>query len=199
VNPGARSAFAALVSASTLAAVATGCVGSRGARQLGCCIDLLDELSRADVRPAGHRDDTVRVDDVAMAGDRRQSLSAAVPSRVTFHVRIPRKAVFSALLGVDRLAPADTRKPPDGVAFHLGISDGRTYEELLARTVLASDANAWTPVMVDLGGYAGWQWSLFYRPSTIQWQIVMNAYPVGGGAGRLRALWAAPMILGDRP
>ncbi|MEO7192377.1 MAG: hypothetical protein ABI051_15095 [Vicinamibacterales bacterium] len=109
-------------------------------------------------------------------------------------MRIPQGATLASALAVE--AGADSPSTL-GVAFRVGISDGRTYEQLLDRTVLAGDSPAWQAVELDLKRYAGWQWSLFYRPSSLAWEIVLNAYPTAPTSpDSLRALWATPQING---
>jgi len=158
-----------------------------------CCLDLLDAVPGAEIRPAVRAPDAVQVIDTSVGGDARRSLSVTIPSRVILRVRIPKRSAFTAALAVEARGGHETGS---GVAFTLGISDGRTYEVLLERTILAGDSSSWQPVQADLRRYAGWQWSLFYHPSSITWQIVLNSYSVGPIGNGLRALWAAPAITG---
>jgi hypothetical protein len=153
-------------------------------------VDLLSLVPAADIRPVTHAPDAVRAADAVVGGDARPALVAAVPTRVTIETRMPVHAMLTTALAVQSDGPA----PPDaGVAFHLGISDGRVYEALLDQSVLATESTHWRPVQVDLRRYAGWQWSLFYHPSSITWQLVFNTYPVGT-AEHVRGVWAAPRI-----
>lgn len=183
-----------------MAAFTAGCMlaasACRGAAAPPCCIDLLDHVPSAEIRPEGRPPDAVQVMAAVVGGDARRSLSVAVPSRVAMRLRIPPHAVFSTALGVDARAGHEAGS---GVAFSVGISDGRTYERLLERTILAADSASWQPATMDLRRYAGWQWSLFYHPSSITWQIVLNAYAAGPPSETLRALWAVPAIVGEGP
>jgi hypothetical protein len=158
-----------------------------------CCIDLLEALRGADIRPTDRPADAVHVIDAAVGGQVKRSLSAAVPTRVIYTLRIPPHAIFSTSLSADASAPHATGA---GVVFRLGISDGRVYEPLLDQSIPAREEASWTPVRLDLSRYAGWQWSLFYHPSNIVWQLVLNTYPSGAGAEHLRGLWATPAIEG---
>lgn len=183
----------ASVSAAILVVVLSSC---RRGVPAPCCIDLLDAVASAEIRPIVRPPDAIQVIDAAVGGTQRRSLSVIVPSRVSVRLHVPTRAIFNAALAVD--APAG-HEAGAGVAFSVGISDGRTYEPLIARTILAGDAASWQPVQADLRRYAGWQWSLFYHPSSITWEIVLNSYGTGPSAEGLRALWAGPAITGDRP
>jgi hypothetical protein len=181
------------VSAALLAIAASAC---RREAPAPCCVDLLDAVPSADIRPVVRLPDAVQVRNAAVGADERRSLSVLVPSRMMFRVRIPTRAFFKAALAVEALAGHEAGS---GVAFSVGISDGRTYETLIERTILAADSASWQPVQADLRRYAGWQWSFFYHPSSTSWQIVLNSYGTGPAGGTLRALWATPAIAGNRP
>ncbi len=140
--------------------------------------------------PAGEPD-AIRAVSVEKDGQTIGSLAARLPSRVVFALRIPRDTIFSAAISLEG---AGASPAGAGALFRMGISDGRTYEDLFERSIRAGDPQGWVPVRVDLGGYAGWQWSLFYHPSSIAWQIVLNTYPVGAPDDGMRGVWAAPAI-----
>ena len=48
----------------------------------------------------------------------------------------------------------------------------------------------------DLSAYAGWQWSLFYRPEAQLWRLVLSTDALAGVPGR--GVWGAAGIDGDR-
>jgi hypothetical protein len=52
---------------------------------------------------------------------------------------------------------------------------------------------SFVPIAVDLSAWAGWQWSLFYRPSETAWNIVFS---VDGTRSSDTPLWLAPAIEG---
>ena len=155
-----------------------------------CCIDLLNELPRAQVRPATLPADALVIAGATVGGSIRRSLSAPAPSRVIFRLRIPTRASLTTALAIENPGAATD----SGIIFRLGISDGRTYEQLLDTTIRSNESVAWRPVTIDLSSYAGWQWSLFYHPSSIEWQVVLNTYADGPNGALLRGLWAAPAI-----
>jgi hypothetical protein len=53
-------------------------------------------------------------------------------------------------------------------------------------------------VTVDLSGYGGWQWSLFYRPWTTTWRLIFSTDVSPPGAAPNPAwdwaVWAEPAI-----
>jgi hypothetical protein len=83
----------------------------------------------------------------------------------------------------------DHGAPGGSATARIGISDDRRYEQLANIPLDAGAARAWQPVTIDLGGYSGWQWSLFYRPWERNWKIVFGADGEGG-----RIAWARPVI-----
>ena len=66
------------------------------------------------------------------------------------------------------------------VAVRVGVSDNRIYNTIAEPTIDAGDDTRWTLVDADLSLYAGRQWSLFYRPDTIKWRIIVGTHVVSG-------------------
>lgn len=147
-------------------------------------MDLLRELDRAEKRPP---------DGFALApydkdGDIRAAIVAPVPSRLTVPLPLPRHGslrVAVALAGTN---------PAAGVRFRIGVSDHRIYEGLDEITI-AGDRRGWTDMRVDLSAYAGWKWSLFYRPERVTWRLVLATDPAG--PAETRAVWGTPQIVAD--
>ena len=54
----------------------------------------------------------------------------------------------------------------------------------------------WTDLRADLSAYAGWQWSIFYRPERRRWRLVLSTDAVSGVPGR--GVWGGLRIDGDR-
>jgi hypothetical protein len=61
--------------------------------------------------------------------------------------------------------------------------------------VFAPGAREWTDLRVDLSAYAGWKWSLFYRPDRIVWRLVLAADAVDNGTATV--LWGEPRVETD--
>jgi hypothetical protein len=113
-----------------------------------------------------------------------------VPSRVTWSYPLPRRGVLRTSAA---LAPPTAGASPAPARFRIGISDHRIYEGLAERVLTARDG--WVEFTVDLSAYAGWKWSLFYRPDRVTWNVVLAAD--AGGEGPALAVWAAPEISTD--
>jgi hypothetical protein len=142
------------------------------------------DLAGARIQPAASAD-VARLGEVADAGASIPVLLTAAPARLTWLVRFPARADFDASAGV---VPGDPAAA--GVTVRIGLSDDRAYEELarLPLTAHAGPGITWQPIRVDLGAYSGWQWSLFYRPSRINWNLIVAADPTPGGTVAWRAL-----------
>jgi hypothetical protein len=75
----------------------------------------------------------------------------------------------------------------------IGVSDARIYEELAAATV--TDGGGWSTITADLSAYAGWKFSLFYRPDGQTWRVNLSTDAIGGIPGRVA--WGEPEIVTD--
>jgi hypothetical protein len=149
-------------------------------------VDLVREMDNADKRPPG----ALTVTEFRRDGVSRPAISAAVPSRLTVRLPFPHHGVFRA--SVARAEP--TAVQPGGARLRVGVSDDRTFEEL-TNVVLPPDARGWTDLRVDLSAYAGWKWSLFYRPDRIVWRLVLAADAVDTTPPTV--LWGEPRIETD--
>ncbi len=145
-------------------------------------VDFIRELDHAEKRPpAGFIVASREIDGVT-----RPVITAAVPSRLTFALPLPRHGVLRALV-----APAEATS---AIRLRVGVSDDRIYEGL-AELTLVPGRPAWTDLRVDLSAYAGWKWSLFYRPDRTIWHLVLATDPVDGAPATL--LWGTPEIVTD--
>lgn len=150
-------------------------------------IDLIREMDRADKRPpAGFAIVEHQVDGVA-----RPAIAAAVPSRLTLALPLPRHGVFHAFVALADDPPGSRAAP---VRLRVGVSDHRIYEGL-TQLILAPGNRAWMDIRADLSAYAGWKWSLFYRPERIVWRVVLAADATDNVPATV--LWAAPEIVTD--
>lgn len=149
--------------------------------------DLVRDMDNADKRPAG----AFTVTEFLRDGVSRPAISAAVPSRLTVRLPFPHHGVFHA--SVTRAdAPPGTH--PGAARLRVGVSDDRTFEEL-TNLLLSPDARGWTDLRVDLSAYAGWKWSLFYRPDRIVWRLVLAADALDNSPPAV--LWGEPRIETD--
>jgi hypothetical protein len=144
-------------------------------------------MDRADKRPpSGFALGDYRVGETA-----HPAIAAAVPSRLTVPLALPRHGVLHAFVAL----PQSLSAPQAGaVRLRIGISDHRIYEGL-KEVILTPRNGSWVDVRVDLAAYAGWKWSLFYRPERIIWRVVLAADAMDSVPATV--LWGAPEILTD--
>lgn len=143
-------------------------------------------MDRAEKRPsAGFAIVEHQIDGVA-----RPAIAAAVPSRLTVALPLPRHGVFHAFVA---LAGGPPGSRPASVRLRVGISDHRIYEGLAQ--LIVTPGGAWMDIRADLSNYAGWKWSLFYRPERITWRVVLAADTIDNEPATI--LWGAPEILTD--
>lgn len=137
------------------------------------------------------QDQAFAVETIDIGGEQKKSLYAHPTTRVTFTVTVPNDAWFRAALA---LKPDAWTKSTDGVLFRMGVSDGRTYEELINQHVdpmnNASDRR-WVPVTADLSAYAG---------QTIDIILNTNSSLPGRGDDPANdwALWGSPEVIVQR-
>ena len=181
-------AFASLVA---LLASPAGCGRSRQPTQ----IDLLSLLPLAEKRPLTTASDAFVVRDLPFEGRTMPAVIVPQPSRIVWTVRIPRHATLTTHAG---LIPASTGKYAGEAVFRIGVSGGRIYEQVYQRHLSPGTVEAdrtFVPIAVDLSAWAGWQWSLFYRPSETSWNVVLS---VDGTRSSDAPAWMAPAITGIR-
>jgi hypothetical protein len=152
-----------------------GCRASRVSSPVAA-VDFIKAFDRAEKRPAAG----FSIGDYTAAGSVRTAIVAPVPSRLTWAMPIPRRGLFRAVIAAGA-AP---------VRIRIGISDARIYEELTAVTLTAADG--WTTVTADLSAYAGWKFSLFYRPDGRIWRLNLSADAIDDVPGRVA--WGLPEI-----
>jgi hypothetical protein len=150
-------------------------------------VNLLREMDRADQRPPrGFSVGDYRIDNVA-----HPAIEAAVPSRLTVPLLLPRRGAFRAFVA---LAGAPAGQQTAGVRLRIGVSDHRIYEGLTELT-LTPGHPGWMEIRTDLSAYAGWKWSVFYRPEQIVWRLVLAADTTD--AVPATVLWGEPEIVTD--
>ena len=162
----------------------TGC-GRSSAPASVQVVNLVHRFDAAERRPPAGFDVAVHVaDDVA-----RPSIIMPVPGRAVWSLSLPENGVFRTFATLDGGAAGAA------VRFRMGVSDHHVYEGIGEHTVTGS--MGWTEFRTDLSAYAGFKWSLFYRPDRIRWRLVIAADPVQHAGAR--AVWGAPEILADAP
>jgi hypothetical protein len=141
-------------------------------------VDFIKDFDRAEKRPAG----AFSLGHHVAAETGHTAILAGAPSRLTWILPIPRRGVFRALVASAGTAPVRVR---------IGVSDTRIYEELAAATV--TEGGGWSLITADLSAYAGWKFSLFYRPDGQTWRVNLSADALGGVPGRVA--WGEPEIV----
>ena len=153
-------------------------------------VDLVREVRGAETRPSPA---SFAVADVLVSNESHLAIRTIAPSRLIFTLAVPRRSTFVARVAVSSGLDG---APPQPVRFRVGVSDERLYEPLADVLVSPDTQPAWTELRTDLSAYAGWQWSVFYRPETRRWRLVLSADAVSGT--RTWAAWGVPSIVGDR-
>jgi len=148
------------------------------------------EARGAEPRPSAA---AFEIGDVALFGQSGPAIRTVAPSRLVFVLAIPLRSRFTARIGIEGGVGGG---PPQPLRFRVGVSDDRIYEQLASVLLTPAVQTRWTDIHADLSAYAGWQWSVFYRPSERRWRLILSTDTVSGLPGR--GVWGAPTIDGDR-
>jgi hypothetical protein len=152
-------------------------------------VDLIAELPNAERRS---NPDPVasnfQVADVAIDGVTKKTILAKPFSRIIYTVRVP----ADAWLDVDfAMRPDSWALPGDGAQFRIGVSEGRTYDEVLRQYVNPKEGGQkWFSAHLDLSPYQG-----------RQVKLIFNTDPTAAGSGDSQndfALWAEPHVYSRR-
>jgi hypothetical protein len=123
-------------------------------------VQLVPMFASAQKQPA---EGTFEVVDASLNGESRQALSTPSDSRITYKVRVPDDAWLRVAVGTKQ---ESWTLPGNGVLFLVGVSDGRSYENLFTQHVNPS-ANPgdrkWIQVWVDLSAYSGEEVELVFN------------------------------------
>lgn len=150
-------------------------------------IDLIATFDAAQKRPDAS---VFTLAEVALKGESKRSIvmEPALGTRLTYRIRVPDDGWFHVALGLKEDA---WQQEGDGVTFMIGISDGRTFEELLRQHVNPygdSTHRRWIPVYVDISAYGGEEVDLILNTLAApprQEGTIQNDY----------AVWGAPEIV----
>jgi len=147
-------------------------------------VDLIEQLQTAEKRPAGGTFEVIEAD---LAGVKHRAIYTNPESRIIWKVRVPDDAWLRFKVG---MKPESWTAEGDGVLFRVGVSDGRSFEELFVQHVnpfANSGDRKWHDVVVDLAPYAGEEISLIFNTN--------NSQPGKGDDDRNDlALWGAAVI-----
>lgn len=173
----------AVLAGTVLALVAVAALVVRGRNGDEVSIDLVDRLPGADVRTTqGDGASGITVREVTIGGQTRRAILARPYSRITYTLDVPRRAALEAAFAVAATGAGS------GAQFRIGISDGRTYDDLLREHVAAAGVDgAWRTARIALSAYAGRSVTLSFNTDPDQ--------EVGAGAEAAEALWADLRVL----
>ena len=123
-------------------------------------VNLLEQFPQATKAPGEAKFEIV---DANLAGETHKAISAAAPTRITYKVRVPDDAWLRVWVG---MKPESWTVENDGTYFLVGLSDGKTFEQLFTQHVhpFANQGDRkWIPVYVDLSAYAGEEMQLIFN------------------------------------
>jgi hypothetical protein len=147
-------------------------------------VDLVAELPNATQRRPSP--DSFRVENIQLAGESRQSIYVAEPSRLVWEQTIPEHGWLSVSLGVREEAWS---REGAGVLFMVAVSHAGRYDELVSLIVnpyANGSDRQWLPILLDLGPWAG-----------ERVEIILNTRVAheAAGPGNHLALWGEPAIV----
>jgi len=145
--------------------------------------DLIERFPNAKLRQPSA--EVFSLVDAKINGESKRAIFTKDNSRIAWSVTMPDNAWLKVSLG---LLEDGWKVPGDGVEFMIGISDGKTYDDLLKLTMNPynnpSDRR-WNEMSFDLSQYAG---------ETIDIIFNTRAGPKNDHNGDL-AVWGSPRII----
>ena len=118
----------------------------------GPAIDLIATFESATKKPA---QGTFQVLDADLNGERKHAIFTAPPTRIIWKVKIPDDGWIKTWVG---MKPESWDKEGDGVLFRIGVSDGRTFEDLSTLHVDPyhnKGDRRWIQMFADVSQYSG--------------------------------------------
>jgi hypothetical protein len=152
-------------------------------------IDLVEQFPQAEHRSTSTPTEAAfEVGSTTIDGQQKRSILAKPFARITYKVVVPP----DAWLEVDFGLRADSwQMPGDGAQFRVGISEGKTYEELLRQYVNPKRGDRrWFTARLDLSAYEGRQVNL-----------ILNTDPGPPGTNDSTndfAVWGEPHVYSKR-
>lgn len=179
--------------AAILLLLAAGIWYVRNGRSGNVAIDLVELFPSAETRSSQQpKEIAFAVKDESLAGETKRAIYMVPTSRLTYkRIDVPENGWLRVWLGVRE---EGWTQSTDGVLFRVGVSDGRTYDELLKQHVDPlhnTNDRRWIPVTIDLSAYAGQQVDLIFNTN--------SSLPGRGDDSRFDfALWGQPEIFVQR-
>jgi len=148
--------------------------------------DLVQQFPQAVQKSNLPLDRAFAVTNVTINGETKPAILARSSSRITWHIRPPADAWFTAYIALD---PRAWALEGDGVQFRVGVSVDRSYDEplkLLVDPRHVEGDRRWIPIAVDLSPYADRQVELILNTDA---GLDRNSTPDND-----ESLWGAPKI-----
>jgi hypothetical protein len=122
-------------------------------------VDLIDQFPQAERR--SNTPDAFEVSRTAIDGQEKRSILAKPFARLIYKVVVPPDAWLEVNFG---LRPDSWDLPGNGAQFRVGISEGKTYEELLRQYVNPKRGDRrWFTARLDLSAYEGRQVNVIFN------------------------------------
>ena len=150
-----RRSRAPLIGVAAVIAAAAVIWMSTGRQSEAPSLSLVDAYPDTVKRSAFPEVEAFSVYDASVAGETKRVVYARPPSRITWRMTPPPESKLQAWLA---LRSESWIQVGNGVVFRIGVSDGRTYHELLTRHVNPYGTpgdRRWIPVTIDLTPFGG--------------------------------------------
>ena len=123
-------------------------------------VQLIPAFDSAEKRPADAAFEVIEAD---LKGETKRAIAVPPVSRVTYKVRIPDDAWLRVAVGT---RAESWTEEGNGVLFFVGVSDGRSFEELFQQHVnpFANPGDRkWIQIWADVSAYAGEEVELIFN------------------------------------
>ncbi len=152
-------------------------------------IDLIEQFPKAEHRSNSQPAEAAfEIGNVTIDGQAKRTILAKPFARLIYSVQIPPDAWLELSFA---MRPDSWDLPGDGAQFRVGVSDGRSYEEILRQYVNPKRGDRrWISARLDLSAYQG-----------RQVKLIFNTDPgATGGASTENdfAVWGEPRIYSKR-
>lgn len=152
-------------------------------------VDLVDQFPQAEHRSnSTPLEAAFEVGTSTIDGQQKRTILAKPFSRITYRVVVPPDAWLEVNFG---MRPDSWEQPGDGAQFRVGISEGKTYEELLRQYVNPKRGDRrWFTARLDLSAYEGRQVNVIFNTDP--------GPPGSNNAANDLAVWGEPRVFSKR-
>lgn len=124
-------------------------------------VDLIEQFPAAEHQSNQPLESAFEVGNTTIDGQAKRSILAKPFARIIYQVVVPPDAWLDVNFG---LRPDSWEQPGDGAQFRVGISEGKTYDELLKQYVNPKRGDRrWFTAHLDLSAYEGRQVKLIFN------------------------------------